>query len=56
MTKDMEKPRYYLGIEIDQSKHGVVLSQRKYALDLLQEMGLLGCKPASTPMDTYVDL
>ena len=28
-----------------------MLSQRKYALDLLQETGLLGTKPMDTPMD-----
>ena len=31
-------------------KNNLVLSQRKYALDLLQEAGLLGCKPESTPV------
>ena len=35
--------------------HGAILSQRKYALDLLEEIGLFGCKPASTPMDTDLD-
>jgi hypothetical protein len=27
-----------------------VLSQRKYALDLLEETGLLGARPVDTPM------
>jgi len=30
-------------------------SQRKHALDLLEETGLLGCKPTSTPIDTNLD-
>ena len=55
VTKDMGMPKYVLGIEISQSKHGVVLSQRKYALDL-QEIGLLGSKPVCTHMNTDVDL
>ncbi|RVW90825.1 Retrovirus-related Pol polyprotein from transposon TNT 1-94 [Vitis vinifera] len=32
------------GIEIAQSSSGVVLSQRKYALDILEETGMLDCK------------
>lgn len=30
--------------------------QRKYALDLLKDSGLLGAKPASTPMDYHLKL
>jgi len=29
----------------------MTLSQRKYVLDLLEETGLLGCKPVSTPIE-----
>ncbi|RVW76736.1 Retrovirus-related Pol polyprotein from transposon RE2 [Vitis vinifera] len=35
---------------------GVVLSQRKYALDILEETGMLDCKPVDTPMDPNVKL
>ncbi|RVW80772.1 Retrovirus-related Pol polyprotein from transposon RE1 [Vitis vinifera] len=38
-TKDLGKLKYFLGIEIAQSSSGVVLSQRKYALDILEETG-----------------
>ena len=34
----------------------MTLSQRKYALDLLQEVGLFGCKPVQTPMNANTDL
>ena len=34
----------FLGIEISHDTQGVALSQRKYALDLLQEARLLTCK------------
>ena len=47
-TKDMGKPRYFLGIEFAYAKKNMVLSQRKYVLNLLQEIRLLGCKPEST--------
>ena len=42
MMNDTGKPRYFLGIEVAYQKHGLLLSQRNYALDLLQETGLLG--------------
>jgi len=32
------------------------LSQRKHALDLIEETGLLGCKSVSTPMEVNVNL
>ncbi|RVW28523.1 Retrovirus-related Pol polyprotein from transposon RE2 [Vitis vinifera] len=56
LTKDLGKLKYFLGIEITQSSSGVVLSQRKYALDILEETGMLDCKPVDTPMDPNVKL
>jgi uncharacterized protein (DUF2164 family) len=35
--KDLGELRYFLGIEVAQSKKGVVLSQQKYVLDLLND-------------------
>ncbi|KAK4402930.1 Retrovirus-related Pol polyprotein from transposon RE2 [Sesamum angolense] len=55
VTKDLGRPRYFFGIEIAHSKHGISLSQRKYACDLLQEAVLLGTKPVDTPMDSNPD-
>ncbi|RVW73952.1 Retrovirus-related Pol polyprotein from transposon RE1 [Vitis vinifera] len=55
-TKDLGKLKYFLGIEIVQSSSGVVLSQRKYALDILEETGMLDCKPVDTPMDQMSNL
>ena len=55
-TKDLGKLKYFLGIEIAQSNSGVVLSQRKYVLDILEETGMLDCKPIDTPMDPNVKL
>jgi len=40
-TKDLGKLRYFLGIEVAQSNDGVVISQRKKALDFLEETGLM---------------
>ena len=47
----MGHPKYFLGIEFAYAKGKMVLSQRKYSLDLLQETDLIGCKPESTPID-----
>ena len=42
--------KYFLGIEVVQSKQGIFLSQRKYTLDLLSKFGLLDCKSANVPI------
>nr|GEW95547.1 hypothetical protein [Tanacetum cinerariifolium] len=49
--KDLE-PLNYLGIEIVQHVSGILLSQRKYILKLLQSVGLSNCNPVSSPMVT----
>lgn len=48
--KNLGGLKYFLGIEVARSQRGIFLSQRKYVLDLLSEVGLLDCKPADTPI------
>ena len=38
-------------MEITRSKMGTAVSQCKYVLNLLNEIGMLGCKPVDTPMN-----
>uniref|UniRef100_A0A3Q7XTK1 Uncharacterized protein LOC113785102 n=1 Tax=Cicer arietinum TaxID=3827 RepID=A0A3Q7XTK1_CICAR len=54
--KDLGVLKYFLGFEIAHNTNGISLCQRKYSFDLLEETGLLGSKPCSTPMDANLKL
>nr|GEV07764.1 retrovirus-related Pol polyprotein from transposon TNT 1-94 [Tanacetum cinerariifolium] len=54
--KDLGSLHYYLGIEILRNSSGIVMSQRKYALELIQHAGVLNDKPEITPLDPTVSL
>ncbi|CAN7059401.1 unnamed protein product [Brassica oleracea var. botrytis] len=49
--KDLGELKYFLGIEMCRSKEGLFLSQRKYTLDILKEVGDLGGRLAKTPLE-----
>jgi hypothetical protein len=46
--KNLGGLKYFLGIEVARSRRGIFLSQRKYVLDLLIEVGMLDYKLADT--------
>ena len=48
--------KYFSGVEVMRSKQGLMLSQRKYGLDMLSKTRKLGAKPCSTPMAPNVEL
>lgn len=54
--KDLGELKYFLGIEFARSKHGIIMHQRKYALELISEAGLSAAKPVVTPIDTNMKL
>lgn len=54
--KDLGVLKFFLGIEIMRSKSGILLNQRKYALEMISDTGLHGAKPINTPLETNVKL
>ncbi|KAM6587614.1 hypothetical protein CsatA_010219 [Cannabis sativa] len=54
--KDLRGLKHFLGIEIAKTKQGIFISQRYYVLQLLEDLGHLGCKPGNTPMEVNLNL
>ncbi|GAB2293311.1 hypothetical protein Dimus_038260 [Dionaea muscipula] len=54
--KELGTPKYFLGIEIMNTKDGMYLNQKKYALDLLKEAGMTATKPMALPLDANLKL
>jgi histone deacetylase 1/2 len=50
--KDLGELHYFLGIEVKRRKNGLVLTQERYATDILECVNMSNCKPISTPMAT----
>ncbi|KAD6455029.1 hypothetical protein E3N88_09735 [Mikania micrantha] len=54
--KDLGPLKFFLGIEVARTDDGLVLSQRKYTLDILEDTGMMGCRPSSFPMEQNLKL
>lgn len=54
--KDLAVLKYFLGLELIRSSTGLFLCQRKYALDILQECGMLDSKAFTFPMEQHHQL
>ncbi|GJZ06242.1 ribonuclease H-like domain-containing protein [Tanacetum coccineum] len=49
---DLGALNYFFGISADRNSTGLFLSQRKYALQLLERAHMVHCNPSRTPVDT----
>jgi len=53
---DLGDLHHFLGISVTRSTDGHFLSQRQYAVDLLQRAGMAECHSTATPVDTRAKL
>jgi hypothetical protein len=54
--KDLGELHYFLSIEVKKTSNGIMLSQEKYASDILKRVGMMNCKSVNTPMSTLEKL
>jgi hypothetical protein len=49
---DLGTLNYFLGVSVTRDSTGMFLSQRKYAMEILERAHMVGCNPSRTPVDT----
>ncbi|XP_071724613.1 uncharacterized mitochondrial protein AtMg00810-like [Rutidosis leptorrhynchoides] len=54
--KDLGTMKCFLGMEVSRSDSGIVINQRKYALELINNMSLSGARLVSTPFERNLKL
>ncbi|CAA7042103.1 unnamed protein product [Microthlaspi erraticum] len=53
--KDLGKPHYFLGVEIESYTGGMFLHQQAYAADILHQASMSDCNPMPTPLPLQLD-
>ncbi|KAL0366821.1 UNVERIFIED_CONTAM: Retrovirus-related Pol polyprotein from transposon RE1 [Sesamum radiatum] len=54
--KDLGPAKYFLGLELARSSHGLHVTQHKYLQDILADTSMLDAKPAPTPFPSGLKL
>ncbi|XP_028783984.1 uncharacterized protein LOC114740035 [Neltuma alba] len=54
--KDLGPLKYFLGLEVLRYEHGIILSQRKYASEIVDQTGLDEGQAVTTPMEQNLKL
>ncbi|GJV63767.1 ribonuclease H-like domain-containing protein [Tanacetum coccineum] len=49
---DLGPLNYFLGISVTRDSSGLFLSQKKYAVEILDKAHMVNCNPSRTPIDT----
>ncbi|GKA82350.1 ribonuclease H-like domain-containing protein [Tanacetum coccineum] len=50
--RDLGPLNYFLGISVTRDSSGLFLSQKKYAIEILEKAHMVSCNPSWTPVDT----
>ena len=50
--KDLGELHFFLGIEVKKIQDGILLTQEKYASELLAKVNMNQCKPENTPLSS----
>nr|GEU82270.1 hypothetical protein [Tanacetum cinerariifolium] len=51
-TTDLGPLNYFLGFSLTRDSSGLFLSQKKYAIEILEKAHMVSCNPSRTPVDT----
>jgi hypothetical protein len=50
--KDLRPLHHFYGVSVQHQADGLFLTQRQFALDILERASMVDCKPMLTPVDT----
>nr|GFB18330.1 ribonuclease H-like domain-containing protein [Tanacetum cinerariifolium] len=53
---DLGSLNYFLGISVTPDSSGMFLTQKKYAVEILEHAGMVHCNPSRTPVDIESNL